>query len=44
VTIDTTDFPHLVPTPAQFVQLFGGAYQVQRTASAPSSITVPLVG
>jgi putative CocE/NonD family hydrolase len=44
VTIDTTDFPHLVPTPAQFVQLFGGAYQVQRTASAPSSVTVPLVG
>ena len=42
VTIDTTDFPHLMPTPLQFAKLFGGTYQVQRTALAPSSITVPL--
>jgi predicted acyl esterase len=42
ITIDTTDFPHLVPTPPQFVKLFGGSYQVQRTAAAPSSVTLPL--
>ena len=42
VTIDTTDFPHLLPTPQQLARLFGGTYQVQRTATAPSSITVPL--
>jgi putative CocE/NonD family hydrolase len=42
ITIDTTDFPHLVPTPPQFVKLSGGVYQVQRTASASSSVTVPL--
>jgi hypothetical protein len=42
VTINTTDFPHLLPTPQQFVKLFGGTYEVQRTATAPSSITVPL--
>jgi putative CocE/NonD family hydrolase len=43
VTIDTTDFPHLVPTPPQLAKLFGGVYQVQRTAAAPSAITVPFV-
>jgi putative CocE/NonD family hydrolase len=42
VTIDTTDFPHLLPTPQQLAKLFGGSYEVQRTATAPSSITVPL--
>jgi predicted acyl esterase len=44
VTIDTTDFPHLVPTPPQFAKLFGGVYRVQRTAAAPSSVTLPLSG
>ena len=44
VTIDTTDFPHLLPTPLQLAKLFGGSYSVQRTATAPSSITVPLIG
>jgi putative CocE/NonD family hydrolase len=44
VTIDSTDFPHLLPTPMQLVKLSGGVYQVQRTAAAPSSITVPLIG
>ena len=42
VTINTTDFPHLLPTPQQLVKLLGGSYDVQRTATAPSSITVPL--
>ena len=44
VTVDTTDFPHLVPTPPQLLKLLGGSYQVQRTATAPSSITLPLLG
>jgi predicted acyl esterase len=44
VTINSTDFPHLLPTPAQLTKLFGGVYDVQRTATAPSSITVPLIG
>ena len=44
VTINTTDFPHLLPTPLQLAKLFGGIYEVQRTTSAPSSITVPLTG
>jgi putative CocE/NonD family hydrolase len=44
VTIDTTDFPHLLPTPQQLARLFGGTYDVLRSASAASSITVPLTG
>jgi len=43
VTIGTNDFPHLVPTAPQLLNLLGGVYQVQRTAAHPSSITVPLV-
>ena len=43
VTVDTTDFPHLVPTPPQLLQLAGGRYEVQRTHLAPSSITLPLI-
>ena len=44
VTINTTDFPHLLPTPPQLAKLFGGSYEVQRTSTAPSSITVPWIG
>ena len=44
VTLQTTDFPHLTPTPPQLLKLLGGTYQVQHTATAPSSITLPLVG
>jgi predicted acyl esterase len=44
VTVQTTDFPHLAPTPPQLLKLLGGSYQVQRTAAAPSSITLPLIG
>ena len=44
VTVQTTDFPHLVPTPTQLAKLLGGSYRVQRTASAPSSVTLPLIG
>jgi uncharacterized protein len=44
VTLSSTDFPHLLPTPPQLAKLVGGHYQVQRTASAPSSVTIPLIG
>lgn len=44
VTLQTTDFPHLTPTPPQLLKLLGGSYQVQRTATAPSSVTLPLKG
>jgi predicted acyl esterase len=44
VTVSTTDFPHLVPTPPQLMRLVGGTYRVQRSATAPSSVTLPLIG
>jgi putative CocE/NonD family hydrolase len=44
VTLTTTDFPHLVPTPPQIAKLLGGTYLVQRTGTAPSSVTMPLIG
>ena len=43
VTVSTTDFPHLLPTTASLLKLAGGVYHVQRTASAPSSVTIPLI-
>ena len=43
VALSTTDAPHLVPTLPQQQELFGGVYEVQRTAAAPSSLTVLLV-
>jgi uncharacterized protein len=42
VTVQTTDFPHLMPTPPALLKLLGGTYQVQRSALAPSSVTLPL--
>lgn len=42
VTISTTDTPHLTPIPYQLAQLAGGSYAIQRTPSAPSSLTVEL--
>ena len=44
VTLSTTDAPHLLPTPPQYLRLFGGIYHVQRSAVAPSSVTIPLLG
>jgi len=44
VTVTTTDFPHLMPTPPQLTKLLGGRYQVQRGGAAASSVTVPLLG
>ena len=42
VTIATTDTPHLAPIEPQLVQLAGGQYDILRTPSAPSSLTVEL--
>jgi putative CocE/NonD family hydrolase len=42
LVISTGDTPHLLPTPSQLQQLLGGVYQVQRNASYPSSLEVPL--
>jgi predicted acyl esterase len=42
VTISTTDTPHLVPIPSQLAQLVGGVYDIQRSPTAPSSLTVEL--
>lgn len=42
ITLTTSDFPHIAPTPGQLVNLVGGAYQVQRTPEAASFVTLPL--
>jgi uncharacterized protein len=43
LTLSTADTPHLVPSPSQLEKLAGGVYAVQRTATAPSSLTVELI-
>jgi putative CocE/NonD family hydrolase len=40
LTLSTSDTPHLAPMPAQLLNLIGGVYMVQRTASAPSYLEV----
>jgi len=40
LTLATSDTPHLAPMPSQLLNLIGGLYQVQRTASAPSYLEV----
>jgi putative CocE/NonD family hydrolase len=40
LTLATTDTPHLVPLPGQLPELAGGVYTIERSASAPSSLTV----
>jgi hypothetical protein len=42
VTIASSDFPHLDPTPPQQVDLAGGVYQVQRGGANPSALEVML--
>jgi predicted acyl esterase len=44
VTVTTTDFPHLMPTPPQLANLVGGRYEVLRGGTAASSVTLPLIG
>jgi uncharacterized protein len=43
LTLSTSDTPHLVPLPSQLPELAGGVYTIERTASAPSSLTVDLI-
>jgi hypothetical protein len=42
ITLSTTDTPHLVPLPQQLPSLAGGIYTIERSASAPSSVTVEM--
>ncbi len=42
VTISTTDTPHLVPIPSQLAQLAGGEYNIERTPTSPSALTVEI--
>lgn len=44
VTVSSTDFPHLMPTPSQLAALLGGVYRVHYGRGGASSITVPLIG
>ena len=43
LTLSTADTPHLTPLPGQLPQLAGGVYTIERSASAPSSITLELI-
>ena len=40
LTLSTVDTPHLTPLPTQLPQLAGGVYTIERSASAPSSLTL----
>jgi uncharacterized protein len=40
LTLSTTDAPHLTPLPKQLPELAGGIYTIDRSAVAPSSLTV----
>jgi putative CocE/NonD family hydrolase len=42
LTLSTADAPHLTPIPSEALQMTGGVYAVQRSAVAPSSLTVEL--
>jgi putative CocE/NonD family hydrolase len=42
VVINTDDFPHIFPDTTEFANMIGGVWQVQRNASAPSGVEVPL--
>ncbi|MGH2728939.1 MAG: CocE/NonD family hydrolase C-terminal non-catalytic domain-containing protein, partial [Actinomycetota bacterium] len=42
MTITTSDTPHLLPIPAQMLNLLGGVYRVQRNAGAASFLEIPL--
>jgi hypothetical protein len=43
ITLSTTDAPHLTPLPEQLPQLAGGVYTIERSAAAPSSLTLDLL-
>jgi putative CocE/NonD family hydrolase len=43
LTLSTADTPHLVPVPADLTKMVGGIYTLQRSAQAPSSLTLDLL-
>ncbi len=43
LTLSTTDTPHLTPLPEQLPELAGGIYTIDRSAAAPSSLTLELL-
>jgi uncharacterized protein len=43
LTLSTADTPHLTPLPQQLPELAGGVYTIQRSASAPSALSVELL-
>ena len=43
LTLSTADAPHLTPLPGELPQLAGGVYTIERSARAPSSITLELI-
>jgi uncharacterized protein len=43
ITIATSDFPHALPAATQLPDLVGGVYQLEHTASYPSSVELPLI-
>jgi predicted acyl esterase len=40
LTLSSTDTPHLTPLPGQLPELAGGIYTIDRSATAPSSVTI----
>lgn len=42
LTLDTSDAPHVVPTPAQVAGLVGGVYAVERSTVAASFLEIPM--
>ncbi len=42
MTITTSETPHLLPMPAQLLNLLGGVYEIQRHAEAASFVEIPL--
>ena len=44
LTLSTVDTPHLTPLPEQLPKLSGGVYTIERSAAAPSSLTLELLG
>ena len=43
VTIASSDFPHVLPAVNQLPNLLGGIYTIEHSASAPSSVELPLI-
>ena len=44
LTLATADTPHLTPLPTQLSQLAGGVYTIEHSGTAPSSLSLELIG